>query len=160
MAANVDIGRKTNERRFGARWKFLKPIALCRTRNRKLMGREFTSVRPQALVGQVRSPCWETNFPLRRRRSPDRIVLAGTVALDVYLHNLLVEEGSRSARNLSYNSSDQTDRSLQSVLSIVSKLVERLQGDGVGSASALESAAVEKALKGDAARSPGRIHVA
>ena len=40
-------------------------------------------------------------------------VVAGTVALDVYLHNLLVDEGSRSARNLSYNLSDQTDRSLQ-----------------------------------------------
>jgi diguanylate cyclase (GGDEF)-like protein len=66
--------------------------------------------------------------------------VAGTVALDVYLHNLLVEEGSRSARNLSYNLSDQTDRSLQSVLSTVSKIVERLQSDGVGSVSALDSA--------------------
>ena len=66
------------------------------------------------------------------------------VALDVYLHNLLVEEGSRSARNLSYNLSDQTDRSLQSVLSTVSKVVERLQSDGVGSAGALESAAGAK----------------
>ena len=43
-------------------------------------------------------------------------VLTGMVALDVYLHNLLVEEGSRSARSLSYNLSDQTDRSLQSDL--------------------------------------------
>ena len=63
------------------------------------------------------------------------------VALDVYLHNLLVEEGSRSARNLSYNLSDQTDRSLQSVSSTVSKVVERLQSDGVGSVGALEFAA-------------------
>ena len=67
-------------------------------------------------------------------------VLAGMVAFDVYLHNLLVEEGSRSARNLSYDLSDQTDRSLQSVLSTVSKVVERLQRDGVSSASALEFA--------------------
>jgi diguanylate cyclase (GGDEF)-like protein len=71
-------------------------------------------------------------------------VLTGMVALDVYLHNLLVEEGSRSARSLSYNLSDQTDRSLQSVLSTVSKIVERLQGDGVGSVGALESAAGAK----------------
>jgi diguanylate cyclase (GGDEF)-like protein len=71
-------------------------------------------------------------------------VVAGTVALDVYLHNLLVEEGARSARNLSYNLSDQTDRSLQSVLSTVSKVIERLQSDGVGSAGALESAAGAK----------------
>jgi len=71
-------------------------------------------------------------------------VLAGTIALDVYLHNLLVEQGSRSARNLSYNLSDQTDRSLQAVLSTVSKVVERLQSDGVGSVGALESAAGAK----------------
>ena len=42
-------------------------------------------------------------------------VLIGMVGLDVYLHNLLVEEGARSARSLSYELSDQTDRSLQSV---------------------------------------------
>jgi len=71
-------------------------------------------------------------------------VLAGTVALDVCLHSLLVEEVSRSARSLSYILSDQTDRSLQSVSSTVSKLVERLQGDGVGSVGALESAAGAK----------------
>jgi diguanylate cyclase (GGDEF)-like protein len=74
-------------------------------------------------------------------------VLAGTVALDVYLHNLLVEEGTRSARNLSYNLSDQTDRSLQSVLSTVSKVVERLQSDGVGSVGALEAAAGAKDVR-------------
>jgi len=68
-------------------------------------------------------------------------VLAGMVALDVYLHNLLVEASARSARNLSYTLSDQTDRSLQSVASTVSKIVERLQRDGVDSAGALEAAA-------------------
>ncbi len=71
-------------------------------------------------------------------------ILAGMAALDVYLHNLLVEDGSRSARSLSYNLSDQTDRSLQSVLSTVSKVVERLQSDGVGSVGALASAAGAK----------------
>ena len=74
-------------------------------------------------------------------------VLAGMVALDVYLHNLLVDEGSRSARNLSYNLSDQTDRSLQSVSSTVSKIVERLQSNGVGSVGALESAAGAKDIQ-------------
>ena len=74
-------------------------------------------------------------------------VLAGMAALDVYLHNLLVEEGSSSARALSYNLSDQTDRSLQSVLSTVSKVVERLQSDGVGSVGALASAAGAKDIR-------------
>ncbi|MGA2492925.1 MAG: EAL domain-containing protein [Roseiarcus sp.] len=74
-------------------------------------------------------------------------VLAGTAALDAYLHNLLVEEGARSARNLSYNLSDQTDRSLQSVLSTVSKVIERLQSDGVSSVGALESAAGAKDIQ-------------
>src|ERR1700677_3142235 len=67
-------------------------------------------------------------------------VLAGMVALDVYLHDLQVQEGERSARNLSYILSDQTDRSLQSVLSTVSKIVERLKEDGVGSVGALRTA--------------------
>jgi diguanylate cyclase (GGDEF)-like protein len=74
-------------------------------------------------------------------------VLAGVVALDVYLHNLLVEQGARSARNLSYNLSDQTDRSLQSVSSTVSKVIERLQSDGVNSVAALESAAGAKDIQ-------------
>lgn len=71
-------------------------------------------------------------------------VLAGTVALDLYLRNVLVEEGSRSARDLSNNLADQTDRSLQSVLSTVSSVIERLQSDGVSSVGALESAAGAK----------------
>ena len=72
------------------------------------------------------------------------LVLAGTAALDVYLRNLLVEEGTRTARNLSYTLSDQTDRSLQSVSSTVSKVIERLQSDGVSSVGGLESAAGAK----------------
>lgn len=71
-------------------------------------------------------------------------VLAGMVALDVYLRDLQVEEGSRTARNLSYILADQTDRSLQSVLSTVSKIVERLQGERLGSVDALKSAAGAK----------------
>ncbi len=70
--------------------------------------------------------------------------LAGMVALDVYLYDLQIQEGSRSARNISYILSDQTDRSLQSVLSTVSKVVARLQDDGVGSVDALKSAAGAK----------------
>jgi hypothetical protein len=63
------------------------------------------------------------------------------VALDLYLYNLQVEEGARSARNLSYFLSNQTDRSLQSVLSTVSNAVGRLQREGVGTIGALKSAA-------------------
>ncbi len=74
-------------------------------------------------------------------------VVAGTVALDVYLHNLLIDEGSRSARTLSYNLSDQTDRSLQIAFSTVSKVIERLQSDGVDSVDALESAAAAKDIR-------------
>ena len=87
-------------------------------------------------------------------------VLAGMVALDVYLHNLLVEEVSRSARSLSYVLSDQTDRSLQSVLSTVSKFVERLQGDGVGSVERFGIRSRRQGCPGDAARSPCRRSVA
>src|SRR5271167_1700420 len=60
-------------------------------------------------------------------------VLAGMTALDVYLHDLQLEEGSKRAQSLSYILSDQTDRSLQSVFSTVSKVVDRLQGDGISS---------------------------
>ena len=74
-------------------------------------------------------------------------VLAGMVALDVYLRHLLVEEGASSARALAYNLADQTDRSLQSALSTVSKVVERLQSDGVGSVVALESTAGAKDVR-------------
>src|SRR6202453_2266188 len=68
-------------------------------------------------------------------------VLAGMVALDVYLHDLQIQEGARSAQSLSYILSDQTDRSLQSVFSTVSRVVDRLQGDGVGSVAVLRGAA-------------------
>jgi diguanylate cyclase (GGDEF)-like protein len=74
-------------------------------------------------------------------------VVAGTVALDVYLHNLLVEEGARSVRSLSVNLSDQTDRSLQSASTTVAKIVERLQRDGVDSVGALEVAAGAKDVR-------------
>jgi diguanylate cyclase (GGDEF)-like protein len=74
-------------------------------------------------------------------------ILAGVVALDVYLHNLLVEEGSRSARSLSYNLSNQTDRSLQAASVAVSEVIERLQSDGVNSVAALESAAGAKDIQ-------------
>jgi diguanylate cyclase (GGDEF)-like protein len=67
-------------------------------------------------------------------------VLAGMVGLDAYLRNLLIQEGARSAQSLSYILSAETDRSLQSVLSPVSKVVERLHGDGVGSVAALRAA--------------------
>jgi diguanylate cyclase (GGDEF)-like protein len=68
-------------------------------------------------------------------------VLAGMVALDLYLRDLQIQEGARSAQSLSYILSDQTDRSLQSVFSTVSKVVDRLQGAGVGSVAALKAAA-------------------
>jgi diguanylate cyclase (GGDEF)-like protein len=68
-------------------------------------------------------------------------VLAGMVVLDAYLRNLLVQEGARRAQGLSYVLSDETDRSLQSVLSTVSKVVDRLQSEGVGSVAALREAA-------------------
>ena len=68
-------------------------------------------------------------------------ILAGMVGLQVYLHNRLVEEVSRSAHSLAYTLADQTDRSLQSVSLTVSKLAERLRADGVGSVAALEAAA-------------------
>jgi diguanylate cyclase (GGDEF)-like protein len=68
-------------------------------------------------------------------------VLAGMVVLDGYLRDLQIQEGSRTAQSLSYILSDQTDRSLQSVFSTVSKVVDRLQGDGVGSVAALRAAA-------------------
>jgi diguanylate cyclase (GGDEF)-like protein len=74
-------------------------------------------------------------------------VVAGIAVLDVYLHDLMVQEGARSVRNISYVLSDQTDRSLQSVSSAVSKVVERLQGDGVGSVAALESAVGAKDIQ-------------
>ena len=74
-------------------------------------------------------------------------VLAGAVALDVYLRNVLVEVGSSSARNLSASLSDQTDRSLQSALSTVSSVIERLQNDGLTSGGALESAASAKDVR-------------
>ena len=63
------------------------------------------------------------------------------VVLDLYLRELLIQEAARSAQSLSYILSDQTDRSLQSVFSTVSKIVDRLQGDGVGSVAALRAAA-------------------
>src|SRR5271169_991441 len=68
-------------------------------------------------------------------------VLAGMAAVDVYLRDLQLEEGSKRAQSLSYILSDQTDRSLQSVFSTVSKVVDRLQGEGVGSVAALRAAA-------------------
>jgi diguanylate cyclase (GGDEF)-like protein len=68
-------------------------------------------------------------------------VLAGMAVLDGYLHDLQIQEGARRAQNLSYILSDQTDRSLQTVFSAVSKVVDRLQGDGVGSVAALRAVA-------------------
>jgi diguanylate cyclase (GGDEF)-like protein len=68
-------------------------------------------------------------------------VLAGMAVLDAYLRKLLIKEGARSAQSLSYVLSDATDRSLQSVFSTVSKVVDRLQGDGVGSIATLRAAA-------------------
>src|SRR5271163_4390234 len=74
-------------------------------------------------------------------------VLAGMAAVDVYLRDLQLEEGSKRAQSLSYILSDQTDRSLQSVVSTVSKVVDRLQGDGIGSVGALKAAAGAKDME-------------
>src|ERR1700721_1040279 len=74
-------------------------------------------------------------------------VLAGMVALDVYLYDLQIQEGARSAQSLSYILSDQTDRSLQSVFSTVSRVVDRLQRDGVGSVAALKATANGKDMR-------------
>jgi len=53
-------------------------------------------------VGQVRPPGWrQTSLFVGAAVLIDSSWL--DVAFDVYLHNLLVEEGSRSARNLSYD---------------------------------------------------------
>src|ERR1700690_1429373 len=62
--------------------------------------------------------------------------------LDVYLYDHQVEQGARSARNLSYFLANQTDRSLQSVLSTVSNAIDRLQREGIGTIGALKAAAV------------------
>src|SRR5277367_5890591 len=74
-------------------------------------------------------------------------MLAGMAAVDAYLHDLQLEEGSKRAQSLSYILSDQTDRSLQSVFSTVSKVVDRLQGDGIGSVGELKAAARAKDMQ-------------
>jgi len=74
-------------------------------------------------------------------------VLTGMVVLDVYLHDLQVQQGSRNAQSLSYILSDQTDRSLRSVFSTVSKVVDRLQGEGVASLGALKAVAGAKDIQ-------------
>jgi diguanylate cyclase (GGDEF)-like protein len=68
-------------------------------------------------------------------------ISTGMAALDVYLHDILIEQGSRTARNFSYILSDQTDRSLRSVSSAVSSVVDSLQAKGPDSVVALEAAA-------------------
>ena len=68
-------------------------------------------------------------------------VLVGGRALEVSLQDIEIRESSRSAERLAFILADQTDRSLQSVSSIVSRVVERLQATGVSSVDALKTAA-------------------
>jgi diguanylate cyclase (GGDEF)-like protein len=128
----------------GARWKFLKPLALRQKRNLEPMGMTSPVFGPKRWLGKFARLVRRQSFLFVAASVLIGFVLVGMAALDVYLHRLLVEEGAQSARNLSYNLSDQADRTLQSVLSTVSKVVERLESDGVNSIGALESAAGAK----------------
>jgi diguanylate cyclase (GGDEF)-like protein len=68
-------------------------------------------------------------------------VLAGMAALDVYLYRFQLQQGERSARNLSHLLSDETDRSLRAALSGVSAVADRLRKQGIDSTAALDAAA-------------------
>ncbi len=74
-------------------------------------------------------------------------VVAGMLALDLYLHQLEVQEGGRTARNLSYIISDATDRALQSVALTVSEVVDRVQKSGLATNAAVKSAVADKDVR-------------
>ena len=68
-------------------------------------------------------------------------VLVGARALELSLQDIEIQESSRSAERLASILADQTDRSIQSVSSIVSRVVERLRATGASSVDALKTAA-------------------